>query len=261
MNTLARRLVRHRYLLAMLTARDIKVRYKQSLMGILWALFMPLVIVLSGMLVRTGFSSFSGTPLNFVDLASVSTKAVVWTFFIGSIRFATNSLVASSSLLTKIYFPRELLPLSCVLAQLFDLAVAAALLAILLALGGLGASIYLLWLPPLLSLLILLTAGIAMLLSCANLFFRDIKYITDVLLTFGILFTPVLYDAELFRERAFLLLLNPIGSLLEQINSVAVLHHPPDPFWTAYASAWALLTFFGAWSIFPRAETKFAENV
>jgi len=197
----------------------------------------------------------------FAELASVSVKSLPWAFFVGSIRFATNSLVGRSNLVTKIYFPREVLPLSSVLGNLFDFSIATTVLILIFAIARIGVSIYLLWLPFLLILLILFTSGLSMLLSCANLFFRDVKYIVEVILTFGIFFTPVFYEAKMFGKWAPILLLNPIGSILEGINDVVVLHCQPDFFWLIYASCWAIIGFFVSWKIFDNLEPSFAENI
>ena len=165
------------------------------------------------------------------------------------------------NLITKIYFPREVFPLAAVMGNFFDFAVASILLIIILSIAGIGASIYLVWLPLLLILLISLAAGLGMLLSCANLFFRDVKYIVEVLLTMGIFFTPVFYEAEMFGKWAPVLLLNPVGAILESINAVVVLHQPPDMFWLGYSAIWAIGGLFIAWIIFHRAEFAFAENI
>jgi len=178
MKEMIQELIQYRHLLYMLTWRDIKIKYKQSIMG----------------------------------------------FFIASIRFAVNSLVSNMNLITKIYFPREVFPLAAVMGNFFDFAVASILLIIILSIAGIGASIYLVWLPLLLILLISLAAGLGMLLSCANLFFRDVKYIVEVLLTMGIFFTPVFYEAEMFGKWAPVLLLNPVGAILESINAVVELN-------------------------------------
>src|SRR5713226_3036099 len=117
-------LVQHRDLLFMLTWRDIKIRYKQSVMGFFWAILMPALIISTGVLVRYVFSAGLGQRLGLADVASVALKSLPWAFFVGSIRFATTSLTGNSNLVTKIYFPREVFPLSAVLANLFDFAVA-----------------------------------------------------------------------------------------------------------------------------------------
>jgi len=256
-----RELIRYRDLLLMLTQRDIRIRYKQSVMGFLWAILMPLLIVGAGILVRFAYSMNSGHPVNLADLASVSLKSLPWAFFVSAIKFGTGSLVGNSNLVTKIYFPREVFPIAAVLASLFDAAIASAVIIPFLVLAQLGVSIYLLWMPVLLLLTILLVTGLAMFLSCANLFFRDVKYLVDVLLTFGIFFTPVFYEARMLGKWAPLLLINPLGALLEAMNEVVVHHQAPSYPWLAYAACWAILGLMISWRIFHRAEASFAENI
>lgn len=253
--------IEYRHLLFMLTWREIKIRYKQTIMGFLWALLMPMMVVVAGILVRKAFSVVSGKPMEYQALLSVMVKALPWAFFAGAIRTASISLVTNANLVTKIYFPREVFPFSAILAALFDFAVAASLLLVLFVVDGLAVTIHLLWVPFLLLLLIVLTAGWGMLLSCATLFFRDVKYIVEVVMTFGILFTPVFYDARMFGEWSYVLLLNPVGSILEAINDVVVLNRAPDPYWLFYATAWALGSLVVAWLIFDKAESAFAESI
>jgi len=253
--------VHYRDLLYMLTWRDIKARYKQSMMGFFWALLMPLLIVGAGVLVRIVFLMSSGNHINFLDLASIALKSLPWAFFVSAIKFATNSLVGNVNLVTKIYFPREVLPLAAVLASLFDTAIASSLIIILLVFGKVGVTIHLLWAPVILGLIILFTAALALFLSCANLFFRDVKYLVDILLTFGIFFTPVFYEARTMGKWAPLLLLNPLGSLLEALNTTIIRHQGPSLPWLAYAASCAILGLFAAWRIFDRAEASFAESI
>jgi homopolymeric O-antigen transport system permease protein len=254
-------LVQYRDLLYMLTWRDIKIRYKQSIMGFFWAILMPMLIVGSGILVRFAFSMSSGRSLNLADVASVSLKSLPWAFFLGATKFSTNSLIGNSNLVTKIYFPREVFPIAAVLASLFDFVIASGVIVVVLVLAKVGISVYLIWFPVLLLLLILFTTALGMFLSCANLFFRDVKYLVDVFLTFGILFTPVFYDARMVGKWAPLLLLNPVGTILESMNDVVVRHAPPNYAWVAYAAAWGVFGFLAAWSVFQRAEASFAESI
>jgi ABC-type polysaccharide/polyol phosphate export permease len=251
----------YRHLLFILTWKEIKIRYKQTVMGFLWAIFMPMLIVFAGVLVRIAFSTVSGRALVLADLASVCVKSVPWAFFVSSIRFSTNSLIGNSELVTKVYFPREVFPLSCLLAALFDFAIASALLVVLLALARIGVSIHLVWVPVLLLLLIVLTAGLGMFLACANLFFRDVKYIVEVLLTFGIFFTPVFYEARSLGKWAPWLMLNPVAPIFEAINNVVVRHRPPELFWLSVSACWSLLGFLVSRMIFDKAEPAFAENI
>lgn len=261
MKEMVNELVQYRELLYILTWRDIKIRYKQSVMGFMWAVFMPMLIVAAGMIMRLAFSFISGKPFNAMDIASISVKALPWSFFIASIRFSTICLTANSNLVSKIYFPREIFPLAAILANLFDFVIASSLLTLILVICKVGLSVNILWVPLLLGLLIILTAGIGFVLSCANLFFRDVKYIVEVVLTFAIFFTPVFYEASIFGKWATLLLINPAASLLEAINNVIVLHRPPDLFWLGYAASFSILLFTAGWYIFHRSEFLFAERI
>jgi lipopolysaccharide transport system permease protein len=251
----------YRDLLFMLAWRDIKIRYKQSVMGFAWAILMPVLIVGSGLIVMVAFSTLSGKAINKADVLSVAVKAVPWAFFVGAIRFATNSLVMNKELVTKIYFPREILPLASVLASLFDFAVASGVLVLILIFSGTGGSIQLLWVPVLVALLLVLSAGLSILLACANLFFRDVKYLVEVVLTYGIFFTPVFYSASTLGKWGPVLLLNPVGPLLEGLRDTIILHKTPDLRWLLYSTVWAIASLLISWKIFQGAERLFAESI
>src|ERR1035441_10074236 len=119
-----RELFKYRELLYMLAYRDIKVRYKQSIMGFLWAILMPVIIVMAGVVVRYAYVLTSGKHLVTADIVSVAVKSIPWAFLVSSIRFGGNSLTNNYELVTKIYFPKEVFPMAAVLACLFDLCVA-----------------------------------------------------------------------------------------------------------------------------------------
>lgn len=254
-------MVNYRDLLFMLTWRDIAIKYKQSVMGFMWAMLMPMLIVLAGLLVRYAFSKLSGQPVTIEDIAAVSVKAIPWAFFVASIRFSTNSLISNANLVTKIYFPRELFPISAVLSQLFDLIVASVILAIVLSLARIGISLQLLWVPLLLILLTTLALGIGILLSACALFFRDVKYIIEVILTFGIFFTPVFYDVRIFGEWAPLLLLNPLTPILEGFNACIVHHEAPALAWLLYSAIFSIGSLLMSFILFKNLEPAFAECI
>jgi len=266
-----------RELLGQLTLRDIRIRYKQAVMGFGWAILMPLLVIFSGVLVQYAMAYVSGRAVDPSLLAGVAVKAIGWSFFVGAIGFATPSLLASIGLVTKIYFPREVLPLSAVVAQCFDSAIG--LVALVIALPFLHANLtaQVLWAVPVLLLLVLFTSAASLFLSCANLFFRDVKYIVQVMLTFGIFFTPVLFEPAMFgRLGARLLMLNPIAPLLEGLRlSVVKVHslfHVLEvagrdgqavlvwtPWYLVYSAAWALVGLVLSLLLFRRASAKFAE--
>ena len=253
--------MQYRDLLYMLTWRDIRIKYKQSIMGFMWAIFMPVLIVSAGMLVRYAFSRLSGQPLVWNDIAEVSVKAVPWAFFVSSLRFSTLSLIANPNLVTKIYFPRELFPLAATLSQFFDLTVASIALAIILTLGGIGVSVQLLWVPLLLILLVSLVLALGIVFSALALFFRDVRFIVEVLLTFGIFFTPVFYDVAMFGEWAPALLLNPLAPILEGLAACIVHHQAPALGWLAYSAVFSFVALVLSYSLFRALEPAFAEYI
>jgi len=248
-------------LLYVLTARDIKIKYKQSVMGLLWAILMPAIIVGAGMLIRVAMAKMSGTPLSPDSLASISVKSLPWAFVVTALRFATNSLTANANLVTKINCPRIAFPISAVCSALFDLGIAILPLVILLAWCGVGIGVTLLWVPIILAVMILLVAGFGIALAAANLFYRDIKYLVEVGLTFAIFFTPVLYEVDMLGEWRTWILLNPLSPLLEGLRSAIVLNAAPDLGWLAYSGTVAVVAFGGGWYLFHKLEPAFADSV
>jgi ABC-type polysaccharide/polyol phosphate export permease len=256
-----REVVQYRDLLYMLAWRDITIKYKQSIMGFMWAIFMPLLIVGSGVLVRYAFSRLSGHALRWNEIAEVSVKAVPWAFFVSTLRFSTLSLVANTNLVTKIYFPRELFPLAAAISQLFDFTIASVALTALLIVTGIGASLQLLWVPVLIGVLVALALGLGFMLSALALFFRDVKYLVEIALTFGIFFTPVFYDVGMFGDWAPILLLNPVAPVLEGLAACIVHHQAPALNWLAYSAAVSLTLLVLSYKTFRTLEPAFAENI
>jgi len=273
-------LVEYRELLWQMTLRDIRIRYKQAVMGFGWALLMPILIVGAGFLIKYAMAQMAGTELQVSGFAGMAAKALPWAFFVGAIGFATGSLVSNISLVTKVYFPREVFPLSAVLTQAFDSTIGGTTVAAMLfAFLGIGLSLQILWVPPLILLLFLFTVGTAFFLSCANLFFRDVKYIVQVLLTFGVFFTPVFYEpAHLGATGSQIIMLNPLAPLLEGLRLAVVEHHnliqPLNvtstaglpitawhPWFLLYAGAWAVLGLLASWLMFHKLESVYAEYI
>lgn len=257
----ARTLVRRRDLLYMITWREVKIKYKQSVMGFLWAILMPIVIVAAGLTVRFAFAHLSGRTLDRNDVILVTVKAVPWGFFIASVRFASTSLIANASLVTKIYMPREIFPLAAVLSQLVDFVVASSVVVIVLLVVGTRLHVEMLLAPVLVALLILLAAGVGILLSAGALFFRDVKYIVEIILTFAIFFTPVFYEVTMFGRWSTLLLLNPVAPILEGLGAAATGRPLPAAGWFVYSGAVAVGGSIAAMAFFKKLEPYFAESI
>ena len=270
---------RFREMLYQLTLRDIKIRYKQAVLGFGWALFMPLMVVLAGCLVRffmmksSNSTAAATTPALVDTLAALAVKATAWSFFVAAIGAATGSLTANIHLVTKVYFPRAVLPLAVTLAYAFDLLIGLAVLVVVLPFLGVGLSTGLLWAPVLLALLFLFTVAASLFLSCANLFYRDVKYIVQILLMFGIFFTPVFFEPWMLGSHlAQLAMWNPIAPILEGLRLAVVNGHnlltplvSPSgiqewsPSYLAYSAVLTAVALAASATLFHRAEFRFAE--
>lgn len=268
----------YRELIYQLTLRDIRIRYKQAVMGFAWAVLMPALIVAAGTLVRVAMAYVGGDEVRTYAIAGIAVKAVPWAFFVGAIGFATASLVGNIALVTKIYFPREVLPLSATLAQSFDSTIGTITVLVILPFLGVTFGLTTLWVVPLAVMLFCFTAAVGMFVSCANLFFRDVKYIVQVVLTFGIFFTPVFFEPTMFGSLgAQVMMLNPLAPILEGVRLAVVEGHTLlaplvegqgadavvawRPWYLAYAALWSFGGLLGATLLFHRLEYIFAEYV
>ncbi len=280
LRAMVRELWQSRDLLWQITRRDLRVRYKQALLGAGWALLLPGLVVLAGLVLKLAMVQVAGVPLAPRALAGIALKALPWGLFVGAAGLATTSLTNNLQLVTKIAFPREVFPLACLLTQLADTGLGSLVAAgVLLGLGALVLSPALVWVLPLGLLAVLLTAGACLFLSCANLFFRDVRHLVQLLLTFGIFFTPVFFDAaDLGPAGVPVLMLNPLAPLLEGLRLVVLEGHNLlevyrtatvqgeaviawHPVYLAYASLWAGPGTLAAWLLFHRLEPTFAEHI
>lgn len=265
-----------RELVRQLVIRDLRVRYKQAVLGFAWAIFMPALIVGCGVLVRLAISHVAATPFNRATIGSLTLKGLGWGFFVASISVSTASLISNRNLITKVYFPRGVLPLASVIAQGVDTAMGSVLFLLLAPLFALHFSASLLWVPLLIALLIMFTLGLGCLLACANVFFRDVKYIVQTLLTFGIFFTPVFFEPQMLGPTgARLAMLNPLAPILEGLRLAVVQGHnllQPltatvradvvtvwEPWYLAYSAVFAIGGLAVSALIFHRAEAAFPE--
>lgn len=255
-----RRLHRYRELLYMLALRDFKIRYKQTALGFLWALFMPLAVVLAGVVIR--YIVADRAHLGQFDLASIVVKSLPWTFFIGSLRNSLGSLTGNSNLVAKMAFPKEVFPLASIVGRLTDFTVATTFaLLIMVVFMDVRFTATAWFAIPLFLIVVVMACGFALLLSSLNLLYRDVQYVVDVILTFAIFFTPVLYDVAMLGKFSTVAMLNPMAPLLEGFRDVMVLGRLPDPLWITYSCTFALAIFLLGYWVFKNLETQFAERI
>jgi len=271
----ARDMVSYRELLLELTMRDLRIRYKQSVLGLLWAILTPLVVVLAGVIIKVAFASLAGRGVAPAELAGLAVKSIGWTFFIGALGFGTASLTANLALVTKVYFPRELLPISTVVTQAVDSSIGAAALLVLFPILGLGHLAGAGWLLLIVLLLVALTVAIVLLASCANVFYRDVRHVVQLVTSFGIFFSPVFFDLSAFGARGVrILALNPLTGLLEGARLALVSGHDLSvPLYGAngtvvwslayllYAGVFAVIALLVSTVVFRRASANFADFV
>jgi lipopolysaccharide transport system permease protein len=251
--------VEYRELLYQMTMRDIRLRYKQTVMGFGWAIFMPLLntAIFSVIFMRVAPIE-TGVPYPIFAYCGL----LAWNFFAVSLRFSVNSLTSNSNLVTKVYFPREIFPLSSILVCVVDFAVGSLVLIAMMVYYHIPVTPALLFLPVVLFVLFIFTSAIALLLAMGNLFYRDIKYLFEVFITMWMFGTAVLYPAELVTGRVGTLMrLNPMTPIVEAFRTVLLRGELPAPTPFFYATLLSIVLFMGGWLLFHRAEFQFAENI
>ncbi len=256
---LVREQIEYRELFFQMTKRDLLIRYKQSLMGFGWAVFMPLVntIVFSVVFSRVAPVD-TGMPYPIYAYLGL----LAWNFFASSLRFAITSLTSNANLVSKVYFPREIFPFSAVGVSLIDAIVGASLLVVMLVYYGLTPGWPLVMLPVIIAIHVALTAGVALLLAMAHLFFRDVKYLFEIILNVGMFATSVVYPIErVGGALGAVLSLNPLTTILNAYRAVLIQQRWPEPAPLALAAALGILTLGTAWAVFHRGELRFAENI
>ena len=209
-----RELFDYRELLYFLVWRDIKVRYKQTVLGATWAIIQPLMIMVVFSLF---FGRLAGVPSDGVPYPIFSYAALVpWTFFANGVTGSANSLVGSSNLITKVYFPRLVVPISTVLSGIPDFMLAFLVLLGMMFFFGIVPTAKTVWLPLLVALAFVTAAGVGLWLSAINVKFRDVRYVVPFLVQIWLFATPVAYPSSLIPEALRpLYALNPMVGVVE----------------------------------------------
>jgi len=220
-------LVQYRDLLYTLSVHRVKVRYKQSLLGFSWAILQPLSLMLIYTVV---FSIIARVPSGKTPYAVFAyTALLLWTFFSTALTNATGGLVSHAHLVTKVYFPREILPLTYVIAALFDLMVASSVLSGLMIYYGVQLTFYALYAIPIVLVLAVFVTAIAFLFSATQVRFRDVGVAMPLLLQLWMFATPVVYPLDQVPKRFLALyMLNPMVGVIENFRRVILDGAPPN---------------------------------
>lgn len=256
-----RELWRHRELLLLITQREIKVRYKQTLLGALWAVLQPLSLMV---VFTIFFSYFSRMPSDGLPYPVFSYAALLpWTFFATALQFAIPSLITNSHIITKIYFPREIIPLATVLAAFVDFAVAALIFIGLLCYYQIAPTSRLLYLAPLLLIQMMFTSGVCLLLSAFTVLYRDVRFTLPLLLQIWMFATPILYPVSVVPEsiRVFYLTLNPMAVVIDGYRRTVVQGEPPELLYLINTALISLALLWLGYKYFKHLERGFADIV
>jgi len=268
-------LYKYRFLLRNLTARDIKVRYRNSILGVLWSLLNPLLMMLVYTILFTILipdSNIRQYPV-FILVALIP-----WNFLSGSLLSGTVSITENSHLIKKVYFPRVILPMAAILSNLVNFLLAFLVLLSFLFIFGIGLTIQALWVPFIMLTQLIFMLGLCLLLSTFHSFYRDVMMILNVAMLAWFFLTPVFYPFERLGDSATLFgitfvpaqvmrWLNPMASIIDGYRTVlwgTVGSNGPvsmDPIYLLRTFVTAVLVFIVGYTVFVRSEHLFGEKL
>jgi len=249
----------YRELFWVLTLRDIKVRYKQTVLGVAWAVLQPVLTMLIFTVVFGGLAKIpsDGYPYAIFVFAAL----LPWTFFANAVSTSSTSLISASNMVSKVYFPRLIIPLSSIGAGLVDLAISTLILFALMIWFGVGWSLNLLLIPVLLAAVIFTALGVGTLLSALTVAYRDFRFVVPFMVQIWMYATPVVYPVSLVPEKwQWVLFLNPMTGVIEAFRS-AFLDRPFDLPSIALSLLMSVLIFICGVAYFERMERRFADII
>lgn len=251
---------RYRELMLFLAWRDLAVRYKQTVIGVLWALIRPALTMVVFVLFRRLMGVERG-PVP--DVLFVLAAVLPWQFFANALSECSNSLINNTNLISKVYFPRLIVPAAAVATAFVDFLVSLALLAAVMAWEGVGPSWTLLMLPAFAAMTVALSSGVGVLLAALNVQYRDFRYIVPFIIQIGLFVSPIAFASSNVPERwRPLYFLNPLVALIDGFRwSILGGRTAVDPasLWSAVVLTTACVVI-GTW-YFRRVERRFADLI
>lgn len=251
-----------RELFITLTVRDLQVRYKQTIVGAAWAIIQP---VLTMLVFSVFFGRLAGIPTDGdLPYPIFSYAALVpWQFFAGSLTFSANSIISNANMITKIYFPRIIVPVSSALSHLVDFGLAFVVFLLMMPLFGVLPTGKVIFLPFFLLLLLLTALGMGFWLSALNVKFRDVRYVIPFLVQFLLFVSPVVYPTSLIESEGFRVFysLNPLVAVVNGFRWSLLDTDALSAAGVALGTATALLLFVSGLWYFNQMERSFADVV
>jgi lipopolysaccharide transport system permease protein len=250
----------YRELLYFLTWRDIKVRYKQTVIGGAWAVLQPFLtmIVFTIFFGKVAKISSEGVPYPIFSYSGL----LLWTYFSSSVSNSGTSVLSSTNLITKVYFPRTVIPLSSSLAGMLDYFIAATILLLMMLYFGFVPNLTILLLPFLLILAFISATGFGLWLSAFSVKYRDVRYVIPFFVQLLLFTTPVIYPVSIIPEKfRWLLFLNPISGIIDAHRVLVLGHKSIDWFSLGVSATVGLLLFISGLFYFRRTERFFADII
>jgi lipopolysaccharide transport system permease protein len=250
----------YRELLYFLTKRDIKVRYKQTVLGGLWAIIQPVftMVVFTLFFGRLAKMPSDGIPYPIFVYAGL----LPWIYFANAVSASGNSLVGSANLITKVYFPRLIIPASASLAGLLDFFIAMLVMGAMMIYYHFIPNIGILLFPLLVGLTFLCAVGVGLWLSALNVQYRDIRYVIPFLIQLWMFVSPVIYPVSMVKEKyQWLLALNPMGGVINAYRASLLGHMPINWSLLGLSTVIIIILFLSGLYYFRRMEKTFADVI
>ncbi|MEW6088676.1 MAG: ABC transporter permease [bacterium] len=253
-------LFHYRELLFTFAARDIKVRYKQTIMGVGWALLQPLSLMIIFTIV---FSKLVRIQSEGIPYPVFSYCALLpWSFFSNSVNFGVASITNNMNLVTKIYFPREVFPFSAVIASFIDFLIASIIFIGMIVFYKINLNFYMIWIPVIILIQIVFTLSIVLFFSALNVYYRDIKYIMPITIQIWMYLTPIIYPINLVPEKyRTIYMLNPMAGIIDGYRNVILKSLQPDFKHLILAACGSSILFILGYLYFKKAERVFADII
>ncbi|MEN6355785.1 MAG: ABC transporter permease [Armatimonadota bacterium] len=250
----------NRELIYSLTQRDIRSRYKQSVLGVAWALLQPLAMTAVFTVVMSYIARVDTKGIPYPIFAYIA--MLPWTFFSAGLTSGTECLVSNFNLITKIYFPREVFPISAVLGKTLDLGLGVLVLVPLFFIYHVHVTPWILLVVPVMLIQTVLLLGITFILSSVNLFYRDIRHMLPLLTQIWMYLSPIIYGLDMVPKRFLgIYMLNPMAVLLDTVRVSSLRGEPPMWNYLAYSAVVSIVFLVVGYKVFKKLEPRFAETI
>lgn len=250
----------YRELLFTFSWREIKIRYKQTVLGVAWAIAQPASLTIIFSII---FGKFAKIPTEGIPYPIFSYSALLpWTFFATALSFAVPSMARERHLIMKVYFPREISPLASVFAPLVDFGITVLLFIGMMVYYKVPPTIHILWVFPLFLIQLIFTIGISLFLSAVNARYRDVRHAVPLFLQLWMFATPIFYPVTFIPENyRILYMLNPMASIIDGYRRVIIKGTRPELRYFLLSALVSLLLFLVSYYYFKRKERNFIDVI